>query len=92
MIMDRVSRRDTLRGLAAGSFLALLQDVAVPARAQGESDVPFTDIPKTFNPTNPNTPTRLLDIRQIDGLTTPRTSFSRSTILAARRSTAQHIA
>ena len=75
MIMDRVSRRDTLRGLAAGSFLALLQDAAVPALAQGETDVPFTDIPKTFNPNNPNAPTRVLDIRKIDGLLTPKDQF-----------------
>ncbi len=75
MIMDRVSRRDTLRGLAAGSFLALLQDSAVPALAQGETDVPFTDIPKTFNPNNPSAPTRVLDIRKIDGLLTPKDQF-----------------
>jgi DMSO/TMAO reductase YedYZ molybdopterin-dependent catalytic subunit len=75
MIMDRISRRDTLRGLAAGSFLALLQDAAVPALAQGETDVPFTDIPKTFNPNNPNAPTRVLDIRKIDGLLTPKDQF-----------------
>jgi DMSO/TMAO reductase YedYZ molybdopterin-dependent catalytic subunit len=75
MMMDRISRRDTLRGLAAGSFLALLQDAAVPALAQGETDVPFTDIPKTFNPNNPNAPTRVLDIRRIDGLLTPKDQF-----------------
>ena len=75
MIIDRISRRDTLRGLAAGSFLALLQDAAVPALAQGETDVPFTDIPKTFNPNNPNAPTRVLDIRRIDGLLTPKDQF-----------------
>ena len=74
-MIERMTRRDTLKGLAAGSFLALVQDMAVPAMAQGESDVPFTDIPKTFNPTNPNTPTRLLDIRRIDGMTTPKDQF-----------------
>jgi DMSO/TMAO reductase YedYZ molybdopterin-dependent catalytic subunit len=74
-MMERMTRRETLRGLAAGSFLALVQDIAVPALAQGESDVPFTDIPKTFNPTNPNTPTRILDIRKIDGYMTPKEQF-----------------
>jgi DMSO/TMAO reductase YedYZ molybdopterin-dependent catalytic subunit len=74
-MIEQMTRRDTLKGLAAGSFLALVQDMAIPALAQGESDVPFTDIPKTFNPTNPNTPTRLLDIRRIDGMTTPKDQF-----------------
>ena len=74
-MMERISRRETLRGLAAGSFLALVQDFAVPAMAQGEADVPFTDIPKTFNPNNPSAPNRILDIRKIDGMITPKDQF-----------------
>src|SRR5512146_710002 len=36
---DQISRRETLRrGLAATSLLALLQDLPVPALAQGETD------------------------------------------------------
>jgi DMSO/TMAO reductase YedYZ molybdopterin-dependent catalytic subunit len=73
--MVKLSRRETLQGLATAGFLALIQDMPVPALAQGEADVPFTDIPKTFNPTSPNTPTRLLDIRKIDGLMTPKDQF-----------------
>jgi len=64
---EQISRRETLRaGLAASSLLALLPDWAVPALAQGDTDVPFTDIPKNFDPNNPNSRTRILDIRKID--------------------------
>ena len=49
--MDQISRRETLRrGLAATSLFALLRDLPVPALAQGETDVPFTDLPNNFNP------------------------------------------
>ncbi len=65
-----ITRRDSLRfGLAA------LSAVALPALAEDEAEVPFTDIPKTFNPNNPNSPTRLLDIRKIDGMLTPKSQF-----------------
>jgi len=48
----------------------------MPALAQSDEDVPFTDIPKTFNPAaNPNAPTRMLDIRKIDGPFTPKEQF-----------------
>src|SRR5712692_10599288 len=74
---EQISRRETLRrGLAATSLLALVPDWATPALAQGETDVPFTDIPATFNPSaNPNAPTRQLDIRKIDGMFTPKDQF-----------------
>ena len=50
------TRRDTLkRGLAAAGLLAFVPDWATPALAQGEVDVPFTDIPATFNPNNATT-------------------------------------
>jgi DMSO/TMAO reductase YedYZ molybdopterin-dependent catalytic subunit len=72
-----ITRRETLRrGLGAMSVLALVPDWATPALAQGESDVPFTDLPPNFNPGgNPNAPTRQLDIRKIDGLLTPKDQF-----------------
>jgi DMSO/TMAO reductase YedYZ molybdopterin-dependent catalytic subunit len=71
-----ITRRETLkRGLAAASLLALIPEWATPALADGDTDVPFTDIPKTFNPNNPNAPTRMLDIRKIDGLLTPKEQF-----------------
>src|SRR5215472_14703723 len=73
---DHITRREGLRrALAATSVLALVQKFEVPALAQDETDVPFTDIPKTFNPNNPNAPTRLLDIRKIDGMFTPKDQF-----------------
>ena len=74
---EKMTRRETLRrGLAATSVLALVPDWAMPALAQDEVDVPFTDIPKNFNPgANPNAPTRVLDIRKIDGPYTPKDQF-----------------
>src|SRR5215472_18655763 len=73
---EQITRRDTLRrGLAAASLLASVPDWATPALAQGDSDVPFTDIPATFNPNNPAGTSRLLDIRKIDGPFTPADQF-----------------
>jgi len=74
---EQITRRETFRrGLAATSVLALVPDWAMPALAQDEVDVPFTDIPKTFNPgANPNAPTRVLDIRKIDGPFTSKDQF-----------------
>ena len=71
---EQLTRRETLRRGLATSLLALT-DWAVPALAQGEVDVPFTDIPATFNPNNPNAATRPLDIRTIDGMFTPKDKF-----------------
>jgi DMSO/TMAO reductase YedYZ molybdopterin-dependent catalytic subunit len=73
---EQITRRETLRrGLAATSLLAFVPDWATPALAQGESDVPFTDIPADFNPGDPNAPQRRLDIRKIDGMLTPKDQF-----------------
>ena len=75
--MNQISRRETLRrSLAATGVLALLKDLPVPALAQGETDVPFTDLPANFNPSaNLNGATRQYDIRKIDGMLTPREQF-----------------
>ena len=74
--MNEMTRRETLkRGLAAVGALALVPDWAIPALAQGEVDVPFTDIPATFNPNPPAGNNRFLDIRKIDGLLTPTDQF-----------------
>jgi len=72
---EPISRRETLKGMATAGLLALAADWAIPAAAQDETDVPFTDIPKTFNPNNPNSPTRIMDIRKIDGPITPNDQF-----------------
>jgi DMSO/TMAO reductase YedYZ molybdopterin-dependent catalytic subunit len=70
-----LTRRDTLkRGLAAASLLALPEWV-IPALAQGETDVPFTDVPATFNTGPADGARRLLDIRKIDGFITPTDQF-----------------
>ncbi len=70
------SRRDVLRGTLALTGLGLLgfPEWALPLLAQGETLVPFTDLPPTFNPT-PRADTRLVDIRAIDGPFTPRDRF-----------------
>ncbi len=69
-----MTRRDTLRTGLAASVLALAPDWALPALAQDEVDVPFTDLPKNFNPGG-NGPTRVFDIRKIDGPFTPKDQF-----------------
>jgi DMSO/TMAO reductase YedYZ molybdopterin-dependent catalytic subunit len=73
---EQISRRESLkRGLAASSLFALA-DWAMPALAEGEMDIPFTDYPASYNPNgNPNAATHLLDIRKIDGMITPVDQF-----------------
>jgi DMSO/TMAO reductase YedYZ molybdopterin-dependent catalytic subunit len=61
-------------GLTAAGLLAAVGKWAVPALAQGETVVPFTDIPPNFNPGGEG-PVRLYDIRNIDGLYTPNNEF-----------------
>ena len=71
-----ITRRETLkRGLSVAAGLALLHEWALPAFAQGDVDVPFTDIPATFNPTPATGARRMLDLRKVDGLITPADQF-----------------
>mgnify|MGYP003575251179 CR=1 FL=1 len=71
-----MTRRETLkRGIVAAGALALVPEWALPALAQGEVDVPFTDIPATFNPSPADGARRFLDLRTIDGLITPADQF-----------------
>jgi DMSO/TMAO reductase YedYZ molybdopterin-dependent catalytic subunit len=73
---NEMTRRETLkRGLAAASVLALVPEWALPALAQGDVDVPFTDVPATFNPNPPTGANRFLDLRKIDGFLTPNDQF-----------------
>jgi DMSO/TMAO reductase YedYZ molybdopterin-dependent catalytic subunit len=73
---NTMTRRETLkRGLAAAGVLALVPEWALPALAQGEVDVPFTDIPATFNPSPADGARRFLDLRKIDGPITPTDQF-----------------
>lgn len=73
----QISRRDTLKkGLAATGLLAFLPQGAVPARAEGEIDIPFTDYPANYKVNgNPKAENRFLDIRTIDGHITPNDQF-----------------
>lgn len=75
-MLEPMTRRETLkRGLTAATLLGLAPDWAMPAQAQDEEEVPFTDIPPTFRPISANGMTRMLDIRKIDGPFTPKDQF-----------------
>lgn len=73
---NRTTRRDVLKGSLAIAGLGVLAvpQWALPALAQGEAIVPFTDLPENFNPT-PAPDRRLLDVRRIDGPFTPADQF-----------------
>jgi DMSO/TMAO reductase YedYZ molybdopterin-dependent catalytic subunit len=70
------TRRDILKGsLALAGLTAFgIPEWALPAMAQGESLVPFTDVPANANFT-PAADRRTLDIRKIDGPFTPKDQF-----------------
>jgi DMSO/TMAO reductase YedYZ molybdopterin-dependent catalytic subunit len=74
--MKTTSRRDVLKtGLAVtGLGLIGVPDWVLPALAQGETVVPFTDFPENFNP-EPAPDRRLLDVRTISGRFTDRNRF-----------------
>jgi DMSO/TMAO reductase YedYZ molybdopterin-dependent catalytic subunit len=68
------TRRESLKNaLMAFGALTVFADEAFPAA--GDTDVTFTDIPKTFGQPAPNSTTRLLDIRKIEGPLTPKDQF-----------------
>jgi DMSO/TMAO reductase YedYZ molybdopterin-dependent catalytic subunit len=70
------TRRDVLKGGLALAGLGVLgvPDWALPVLAQGESVVPFTDLPATIN-LNPAADRRIIDIRTISGPFTPKDQF-----------------
>ncbi len=73
-----INRRAVLKGgIASASLLAMgLGEWALPALAQNESIVPFTDIPEDMVfPSDPDAAVRVLDIRTIDGPFTPNDQF-----------------
>jgi DMSO/TMAO reductase YedYZ molybdopterin-dependent catalytic subunit len=71
-----MTRRESIRrGVAAAGALALVPEWALPALAQGEVDVPFTDVPATFNFSPADGARRFLDIRKIEGAITPTDQF-----------------
>lgn len=70
------ARRDVIKGglAMAGLGLVGLPPWSLPALAQDETVVPFTDIPENFNPV-PAADRRLLDVRTINGPFTGKDQF-----------------
>ena len=70
------TRRDILKGglAVAGLGVLGLPEWMIPALAQGEVLVPFTDMPATFPPP-PAPDRRQYDVRRIDGPLTPKDEF-----------------
>jgi len=70
------TRREILKGGLAAAGLGVLgfPEWAMPALAQGETIVPFTDLPDNINLT-PTPDRRIIDIRKISGTLTPRDQF-----------------
>jgi len=71
------TRRNILKGTLAAAGLGVLgvPDWALPVLAQGETVVPFTDIPENVRWETPPD-RRLLDVRTIDGPFTPKDKFA----------------
>jgi DMSO/TMAO reductase YedYZ molybdopterin-dependent catalytic subunit len=76
-MMNQRSRREILKGGLAVAGLGVLgiPEWALPALAQGETLVPFTDIPDNVRWDTPPD-RRLLDVRTIDGPFTPADKFA----------------
>src|ERR1700687_1759097 len=74
--MANQTRREILKGSIAFASLGIfgIPEWVLPALAEGETIVPFTDIPKDAN-FNPAPDRRNLDIRTIDGPFTPKDQF-----------------
>ena len=74
--MAKQTRREILKGSLALAGLSVfgVPEWALPALAEGETVVPFTDIPANANFT-PAPDRRNLDIRTIEGPFTPKDKF-----------------
>lgn len=70
------SRREMLKGtlVVAGLSVLRIRDWELPALAQGETLVPFTDMPQNF-PLTTGPDRRIIDVRKIDGPFTPKDQF-----------------
>jgi DMSO/TMAO reductase YedYZ molybdopterin-dependent catalytic subunit len=75
-VANEMTRRDVMKtGLAAAALGAAANfDWILPALAQGEVVVPFTDSHEKFNP-NPAPDRRLFDTRQLNSPFTPKDQF-----------------
>lgn len=74
--MAEMNRRDVMKtGLAMAALGAVANfDWVLPALAQGETVMPFTEFPPTFNPA-PAVDRRLFDTRTLTGAFTPADQF-----------------
>ena len=74
--MSKATRREMLKASLAVAGLGVLglPEWTLPALAQGETLVPFTDLPANIELT-PAADRRILDIRSIQGVFTPRDQF-----------------
>ena len=73
---ERSTRRETLKKvLAAAGLLATVETWTPAVLGQSGADVQFTDIPENFAPGSSTARSRILDIRKIDGLITPKDQF-----------------
>lgn len=72
----KYSRRDLLRGGAAIAGLSILNfpEWALPVVAQGETVLPFSDLPSAFNPV-PRPTSRQVDVTKIAGPFTGKDDF-----------------
>ncbi|HVZ21115.1 MAG TPA: molybdopterin-dependent oxidoreductase, partial [Vicinamibacterales bacterium] len=70
-----LTRRDALKGAAALAALAMVPAWALPVLAEGETDVPFTDIPASFTPHPANGNMQMLDVRTVEPGLTPADQF-----------------
>ena len=72
----QTTRRELLKGSLAVAGLGVLgmPDWTLPALAQGETAVPFTDLPATINLT-PAPDRRIIDVQKIEGVFTPKDQF-----------------
>ncbi len=70
----RITRRETLRNALGATGLLALGDWALPALAQGETMVPFTDVPANVQFVR-EPDRRTLDVRRIEGPFTPPDQF-----------------
>ena len=73
---NQSTRREMLKGGLALAGLSVfgVPEWALPALAESETLVPFTDLPENMNLT-PSADRRILDIRKIDGPFTPKDQF-----------------
>ncbi|HEY3042418.1 MAG TPA: molybdopterin-dependent oxidoreductase [Vicinamibacterales bacterium] len=71
---NQSARREVIKASLAVAALGALPEWVLPALAQGETLVPFTDLPANAN-FAPTPDRRVVDIRRIDGPFTPADQF-----------------